>query len=93
MNVTEDKQWISDQLARAEERMLARMGELSTRVAEQEERLSMKIEGVETALLTEFHKWASPMEARVRSHSAILRSLDEDFELLRERTKRLEDNK
>jgi hypothetical protein len=29
---------------------------------------------VETSLLTEFHKWASPAEARQRAHTATLRS-------------------
>lgn len=29
-----------------------------------------QIERVETALLTEFHKWASSLEMRVKNHSA-----------------------
>ena len=39
------------------------------------------LERVETKLLTEFHKWASPQETRLRSHSA-LRALDEEMESL-----------
>ncbi len=35
-----------------------------------------QLEGVETTLLTEFHKWASPVELRQRSHAAALRALD-----------------
>lgn len=34
------------------------------------------LERVETALLTEFHKWASPAEARARTHAAVLRAID-----------------
>jgi hypothetical protein len=32
------------------------------------------LERVETRLLTEFHKWASPVELRQRSHSAAMRA-------------------
>src|SRR3984885_8347029 len=39
-------------------------------------KVRIDIEHVETSLLTEFHKWASPMEMRVRSHSAALRAMD-----------------
>jgi len=38
--------------------------------------ISEQLEGVETRLLTEFHRWASPVEMRVRSHTAALRALD-----------------
>ena len=42
--------------------------------------ISVQLERVETALLTEFHKWSSPVEMRVRSHSAALRALDLELE-------------
>jgi hypothetical protein len=45
---------------------------------------------VETALLTEFHKWASPMEMRARSHAAALRALDLEVEAVAERVTKLE---
>jgi hypothetical protein len=32
--------------------------------------ITAQLERVETALLTEFHKWSSPLEMRVGSHSA-----------------------
>lgn len=35
-----------------------------------------QLERVETRLLTEFHKWASPVELRARSHAAALRAMD-----------------
>ncbi len=47
-------------------------------------------EQVETRLLTEFHKWASPQEARQRTHSAALRAIDVEMESLDDRLKRLE---
>lgn len=40
------------------------------------EDLKGRIERTETTLLTEFHKWTSPTEMRLRSHSAALRALD-----------------
>jgi len=50
-----------------------------------------QLERVETRLLTEFHKWASPLEMRVHSHTAILRAMDIEMESLGERLKKLED--
>jgi len=41
-----------------------------------EERTNARIEHVETTLLTEFHKGASPMEMRARTHAAVLRAID-----------------
>ena len=49
------------------------------------------VERVETALLTEFHKWASPSEARARTHTATLRAIDLEMELLTDRIQKLED--
>ena len=52
--------------------------------------ISVQLERVETALLTEFHKWSSPVEMRVRSHSAALRALDLELESVSDRGKKLE---
>lgn len=49
------------------------------------------LERVETALLTEFHKWASPAEARARTHAAALRAIDFKMESITERVQKLED--
>jgi hypothetical protein len=46
------------------------------------EDLSIEPEKVETRLLTAFHKWPSPVEMRVRSHSSALRGLDLELEAL-----------
>jgi hypothetical protein len=49
-----------------------------------------RLEKVETTLLTEFHKWASPLELRQKSHAAALRALDTEVESLSDRLKNLE---
>jgi hypothetical protein len=41
--------------------------------------INERLEKVETTLLTEFHKWASPVELRQRSHAAVLRALDPEL--------------
>jgi hypothetical protein len=48
------------------------------------------IERTETNLLTAFHKWSSPIEARLRTHSAAMRAVDEEMESLSDRVKNLE---
>ena len=58
-----------------------------------EERVNSRIEKIETALLTEFHKWASPAEARARTHAAALRAIDLEMESLTERVSKLEKKK
>jgi hypothetical protein len=55
-----------------------------------EERFAERLEQVETKLLTEFHKWASPVEMRVRSHSAALRAMDVEVEAVADRVTKLE---
>jgi hypothetical protein len=49
-----------------------------------------RCELVETKLLTEFHKWASPAEARQRTISAALRAIDLEMESIDDRVKKLE---
>ena len=49
-----------------------------------------QLEGVETRLLTNFNKWASPIEARMRTHTATLRAVDVQMEQLTERVTKLE---
>jgi hypothetical protein len=52
-----------------------------------------RLERVETALLTEFHKWASPLDMRVRSHSAALRAIDVELEAVADRVSKIEGEK
>ena len=51
------------------------------------------LERVETRLLTEFHKWASPLDMRVRSHSAALRAIDVELEAVADRVSKIEGEK
>jgi hypothetical protein len=52
--------------------------------------ISERLEKVETTMLTEFHKWASPVELRQRSHAAALRALDTEVEAQSDRVKNIE---
>lgn len=72
----EDKNWIVEQL----------------RVTSEELRHEFKVdlERIETTLLTEFHKWASPMDMRQRTHTAAIRALDAEMEYLQDKVKKLE---
>ena len=87
MLTDEDKQWIANQiasqLAASEERMGAKL-------VASEERMAARIEKTETALLTEFHRWASPVEMRQRTHAAALRAIDTEMEALPDHVKKLE---
>ena len=53
--------------------------------------ISQRLEKVETTLLTEFHKWASPADMRARTHAAALRAIDLEMESLADRVQKLED--
>jgi hypothetical protein len=52
--------------------------------------ITEQLRTVETSLLAEFHKWASPSEARLRTHTATLRAIDLEMESLSERVAKLE---
>ena len=70
-----------------------RADEIQQRVTEQVTGLRAEIkamgEHVETSLLTEFHKWASPNEARARGTREALHALDLEVDLLKERVAKL----
>jgi hypothetical protein len=93
----EDKAWLSTQLGtlRAEfsERIEKTRAELSGLIEKTRTELSERNEKTETTLLTEFHKWASPMEARQRTHSAALKAIDAEMEYLSDRVTKLEGKK
>jgi hypothetical protein len=55
--------------------------------------LDTKLERLETRLLTEFQKWASPNEARVRTHTAALRAIDLELEAVSDPVTKLEDKR
>jgi hypothetical protein len=65
---------------------------IAAEIAASEERVTARMEKIETALLTEFHKWASPVEMRQRTHAAALRAIDTEMEAPNDRVKKLEAN-
>ena len=77
-------------IERVETRLTTEVERLTAEIERIETGLKSEIERVETNLLTAFHNWASPMEARQRSHTALLRALDAEMEALDERVKKLE---
>ena len=66
------------------------LAQISVIVAAAKTELRERIEETETKLLTEFHRWASPNEARQRTHTAALRAIDLEMEALAERVDKLE---
>jgi hypothetical protein len=83
----EDKTWITEQLREEKNWITEQLREEKNRITEQ---LTEQLRTVETSLLTEFHKWASPSEARQRTHTATLRAIDLEMESLSERVSKLE---
>jgi hypothetical protein len=94
MLTDDDKQWMLEQREREREWILEQRGREREWILEQRERerewTLAQLERVETKLLTEFHKCASPIEMRVRSHSAALRAIDIEVEAVSDRVTKLE---
>jgi hypothetical protein len=59
-------------------------------ISEQLDGFRAQVEQVGTSLLTEFHRSASPVEVRQRSHTAALRAFDLEMESLSDRVTKLE---
>jgi hypothetical protein len=76
--------------ARMGNRLEAAEARMGNRLEAAEARMEERLEATETRLLTEFHKWASPMEARQRTHAAALRAMDLEMEALEDRVSKLE---
>ena len=66
------------------------IGTLHSEIGTLRAELRAEIERVETSLLTEFHKWASPVELRIKSHATAMRALDLELEDVKERLSKLE---
>ena len=49
-----------------------------------------RLERLETKLLTAFHKWASPMEMRERSHSGAIYAIELEMADIKDRVEKLE---
>ena len=83
MLTDDDKQWFKQELQRfatkTDLERFATKADLERFATKVElERFATKedMERVETSLLTEFHKWPSPIDQRMRSHREAIRSLD-----------------
>ena len=72
--------------------MNAQLSQMDAKVSGMDTKFATKedLERVETTLLTEFHKWASPADARARTHTAAIRAIDLEMEALTERVQKLE---
>lgn len=71
----------------------ARMGGLETRISGLETRMDGFVEqmrDMETTILREFHKWASPMEQRFRGQTSLVLAHDQEIADLKDRVKALE---
>lgn len=94
MLTDDDKRWLTGQLDSVRVELAERLDGVRIESNEQLGRVrvefSERLEKLETTLLTEFHKWASPVETRQRSHAAALRAMDEEVESLADRLKKLE---
>jgi hypothetical protein len=75
----DDRSWITEQLRTMESQFQKYVDE--------------RVEITETKLLTAFHNWASPSDARQRTHAAALRAIDLEMESLSERVGKLEGQK
>ena len=89
------KQYLDGKFADVDARfseMHTKFSEMHARFADMDAKFATKqdLERVETTLLTEFHKWASPAEARAKTHTAAIRAIDLEMEGLTERVQKLE---
>ena len=78
--------------ARYQRHLVATMVQVSDMSLSDEDKgwIRSELERVGTSLLTEFHRSASPVEARQRSHTAVLRAFDLEMESLPDQVKKLE---
>jgi len=68
----------------------SRFNNLSATIESYRQEQRVALEALETKLLTEFHKWASPTELRIRSHADAIRAIDLELENTKERVSKLE---
>ena len=73
-------------LTRIAEHQDARMDKMDARL----DAMELKIEKSENTLLTEFHKWASPVDSRLRTHRSWFTEVDAEIQALKDRVAKLE---
>jgi flagellin-like hook-associated protein FlgL len=81
---------LQTQIGAVESRLQTQIDSLRAHIDAVEHRFGERLEATETKLLTAFHNWASPNEARQRTHAAALRAIDLEMEALSERVSKLE---
>jgi polyhydroxyalkanoate synthesis regulator phasin len=81
--------YVDERALRTESRVQA-LDEKVQALDEKVQALDGKIEKVETTLLTEFHKWASPVEVKLRTHRSWFTEIDSEIERIKERLAKLE---
>ena len=81
--------YIDKAIQASEQRMLTYIDKA---IQASEERVTEQMRNIETTLLTEFQKWASPVDMRLKTHTATLRAVDAEIEYLSGRVKDIEDN-
>jgi hypothetical protein len=88
----EDQEWLGQLLDRSLSQAETR---LDQKLAALEERLKAyarsESERVETSLLAEFQKWASPVDSRLHGYGKLISALEENLYLLTGRVKAIED--
>ncbi|MDP9169509.1 MAG: hypothetical protein M3N54_02720 [Acidobacteriota bacterium] len=83
----EDKAWIVSAIRTT---IKEETRELTSTLTAAVVQLESRIEGIETALLAESHKWPVPAEQRLRWHREALRALDLQIETIGGRVAKLE---
>jgi len=81
--------YIDKAIQASEDRMVAYIDKA---IRASEDRMTEQMRNIETTMLTEFQKWASPVEMRLKTHTATLRAVDAEIEYLSGRVKDIEDN-
>jgi hypothetical protein len=70
-----------------EEKLEQKLGDRQQQI---ERFVDQKLERLETKLLTAFHGWASPVDARIRAHAAAIHALDLEQEAMKRRLDKLD---
>jgi hypothetical protein len=84
----DDKKWITDMFMAVGEGLNERFSKVEARLATLATTEALR--DVETTLLTEFHKWASPREMRQHAQTVTLVAIEAELAELRDRVAKLE---
>jgi hypothetical protein len=73
-----------------EQELKEHLAAMEARINARIDMVDARIEKVETNLLTEFHKWASPVDSKLRTHRSWFYEVDAEVEALKGRMRKLE---